>query len=183
MSAAEEYERRRHIWTDSQAHLEYMHETVLRYRQATVIELGVAHGNTTSALLSAASEAGGLLYSCDIQQPFVPADWRRDPHWRLFIGDDLSHRALEFMPARCDVLFVDSDHSYEHVWHTMELYLPRVKPGGVALFHDTQWIPGGDTDLGWPGGAVAQVLTGYCQEHGLTWENRPLSYGLGVIRL
>jgi predicted O-methyltransferase YrrM len=181
VNAAEEYRHRLGIWTDSQAHLEFLHETVLAYSRPAVIELGVAHGNTTSALLAACGQGSGLLYSCDVRMPHVPASWCADPHWSLFIGDDLSAEALEFMPAQCDVLFVDSDHSYEHVLRTMELYMPRVKPGGIALFHDTQWVPG-DVDLGRPEGRVAHAISAYCESHRLSWENRPGSYGLGVVR-
>jgi predicted O-methyltransferase YrrM len=174
---------------DTQAHLPFLHETVLAYDKPAVIELGIQAGNSNCALLSAAEKRGGILYSCDLQtrgqlQARLPHDrveWWDHPSWRVFHGDDLSPEALAWMPEQCDVLFTDSDHSYGHVLATLEAYLPRVKPGGVALFHDTQWeYP--STDLGKPGGEVARALDEYCGKNGLTWENRPGSYGLGMIR-
>ena len=80
------------------------------------------------------------------------------------------------------MLFVDSDHSYGHVTGVLGAHLARVKPGGAALFHDTQFrYP--DVDLGEPTGEVAKALDDWCGSRGIAWENRPGSYGMGVIRL
>ena len=65
MSAAEEYRRRLGQHSDIRGHLEFLHETALAYPEPVIIELGVAWGNSTSALLSAAGEAGGALWSVD----------------------------------------------------------------------------------------------------------------------
>lgn len=35
-----------------------------------------------------------------------------------------------------DLLFIDGDHSYEGVSRDIAAWLPYVKPGGVAIFHD-----------------------------------------------
>lgn len=193
MSVLTEYQYRLAIRTDIQSHLPYLHDTVLGYRSPVVIELGIQAGNSTSALLSAAGEREGALYSCDIQSREqlraglsggnrrVPEEWWDLPYWHVFHGSDLSAGALAWMPAECDVLFVDTDHSEEHTVAVMEAYMLRVKLGGVALFHDTQWVPG-DTDLGKPDGPVARGINRYCRNNGLAWENRPGSYGLGIIK-
>lgn len=187
VSAASEYQRRLTIWSDIQGHLPFLYETAAAYRNPVVIELGVAWGNSTSALLSAVSEAGGALWSVDIGElratHMIPEDWWDDPRWKFLKADDLSGEAQNWLPAECDVLFVDSDHSYDHVAAVLSTYMPRVKAGGIALFHDTQWHTPGDVDSGRPDGQIAQAITRYCEESGLTWENRPGSYGLGVIRL
>lgn len=193
VSAAEEYRHRLGIWTDIQGHLEFMHSTVLEYHHPAVVELGIQAGNSTCALLSAAKGAGGRLWSCDIRNREelagetsgglrrVPDDWWDDPAWNVFCGDDLSAETLAWMPAQCDVLFIDSDHSYEHVRGVLDVYVPRVKPGGTVLLHDTHWVPG-DDDLPAPDGPVAQALTAYCDMHGLSWEDRPGFYGMGIVR-
>lgn len=179
---------------DIHGHLEFMHETVLEYENPVVIELGIQAGNSTSALLSAVQIAGGVLHSCDIQtrehlgversggDRRVPDDWWDLREWHVFHGSDLSAEALAWMPEQCDILFVDSDHSYEHVGDVLTAYMPRLKASGTALFHDTQYQSPGDIDLGEPKGVIAQAINEYCGAHGLTWENRPGFYGLGVIR-
>ena len=189
-----EYQYRLNIITDIRGHLEFMHNTVQLYEQPVVIELGIQAGNSTSALLSAAQLNDGQLWSCDIQDRGklatersggdrrVPEDWWDEPSWHVFCGDDLSVNALMWMPDQCNVLFIDSDHSYEHVLAVLAVYVPRVVRGGIVLLHDTHWIPG-DTDLPYPSGPITKALNKYCSTRNLTWEDRPGSYGMGIINI
>ena len=48
------------------------------------------------------------------------------------------------LPGEVDVFFLDTSHEYEHTLAELRAYMPRVAPGGIALFHDTNL-------LGWPG--------------------------------
>lgn len=198
-----EFERRRDTNTvrdgarwypcDIQGHLQFMHDTVRSYDRPVVVELGVQAGNSTSALLSAAALAGGTLCSVDLQtreelESRPEGDrvcWWGSPNWKTLLGtSDLSAEALEWLPDTFDVLFVDSDHSEEHAYTTLRAYMPRLKPGGTALFHDTHYVHDfrGDVDLGRPDGWVGRALARYCAEQGLEWENRTGFYGMGVIR-
>lgn len=38
--------------------------------------------------------------------------------------------------ASLDLVFIDADHSYEAVKRDIELWLPKVKPGGILAGHD-----------------------------------------------
>lgn len=170
---------------DSHGHLAYMHGVVTSYWQPVVIELGVAHGNTTSALLAGVEQTRGELWSCDLPDAAhlkVPSVFRDSPQWHLLLGDDVSQVILDQMPKTCDVLFVDSDHTTEHVLAVMEAYMPRVRAGGVAMFHDTEWEHP-STQLPGPTGEVARAINLFCWKHSQPWENRHGSYGLGVIKL
>jgi len=194
----QEFQLRLSIWTDIQGHLEFMYDTVLEYDAPVVIELGVQAGNSTSALLAAVMLNGGMLYSCDVQgraqlaigDPPGSGGLRRVPdlwwelssYWKFLQGSDTSMGMLRRMPQGCDVLFVDTEHTAEHVYSVMEAYMPRLRPGGIALFHDTHWVPG-DADMPGPSGPVATGISQYCTAHGLSWEDRPGSYGMGVIRV
>lgn len=196
----EEYLARLDLWSDIQGHLRFMRETVVQYNSPTVIELGIQAGNSTSALLAGVLVSKGTLYSCDIQTREqlklgvvpgsggwrrIPDDWWDLPYWKTLCGttgDDLSAEALAWMPEECDVLFVDTEHTTEHVLAVMDEYMPRVKEGGVALFHDTHWTPG-DVESPIPDGPVAAGIDQYCSAHGIPWEDRPGSYGMGVVQL
>lgn len=184
--AAGEYQRRvaDGWWIDTRGHLPFLHQTALSYEMPVIIELGVDVGNTTSALLSAVEQVNGMLWSCDIADASVkvPAEFVASPHWHLLHGDDCSLEILKQMPDQCEVLYVDTDHTTEHTLAVMNAYVPRVKPGGIALFHDTEWeYPA--TQLPGPTSTVAAGITQYCEEHNLTWENHHGYYGLGVVRL
>ena len=109
--------------------------------------------------------------------------WRDCPGWTFVQGDDMDEAVQARLPAEVDVLFVDSSHEHIHTLEECRAYVPRLAPGGVALFHDTKlrsW-PGYD----WQGeiAPVWQALDDYCAETGLSWENLPGEYGLGVVRL
>jgi predicted O-methyltransferase YrrM len=53
-----------------------------------------------------------------------------------------------------NMIFVDGDHSYEHCHADVEVWLPRIKDGGIMSFHDYQ-------EPRWPGvgQAIDELLT------------------------
>lgn len=157
--------------SDISLHLPFLHDSA---QDATVIELGVRTGNSTAAFLAAGAE----VWSVDTEGPAVPAEWHEDPRWHFLCGDDLSAEILDGLPAEVGVVFIDTVHTYEHTLAELRAYAPRA--ARLVVLHDTQWTAGRDT--GTPDGPVAQAIDTYCLEAGLTWENRPGSYGLGVIR-
>jgi cephalosporin hydroxylase len=172
----EDYARRCGQRSDISLHMPYLHE---RARGATVIELGVRTGNSTCAFLA----AGADLWSCDINLPDVPDSWGLDlPNWHFVHGPSISVPVVTRLPWRCDLLFVDASHEFADTLAELRVYVPRVRPGGVVLMHDTQLARDG-RDLGSPEGPVALALTRFCFEAGLLWSNRPGSFGLGVIEI
>jgi predicted O-methyltransferase YrrM len=183
-------------WSDIQDHLQFLHDAVLVYPRAQVIELGVRSGNSTSALLSAVQETGGHLWSCDLRgqgewphnSPFPP-EWLELPEWTFLAGDSVSEQVLAQMPAVADVAFMDTSHTFDQQLAELTAYVPRVRPGGVVLVHDTQCVydPGSGREFRATAeaeGEVARALDAYCELAGLTWVNRhsePTWYGLGVL--
>ena len=185
MSILEEYQRRLGEWSDIQDHMPFLHETVLSYPAPSVIELGVRSGNSTSALLSAAELAGGYLWSCDTREPDVPSEWFGSPRWAFIPGSSLGQHTLFLMPKLVEVVFIDSSHEFDQTLAELLEYVPRVRPGGVVLLHDTQFLPP-STSLPEPGGPVTEAIHAFCVKTGRTWENRksaPGWYGLGMIRV
>lgn len=169
MDIAEDYRARCAEDSDISLHLPFLYDSA---QGATVIELGVRTGNSTAAFLAAGAE----VWSVDTGEPQVPGEWRGNPRWHFLLGDDLHPSVRAALPARCDVLFIDTSHTYEHTLAELRAYAPRAR---LVLLHDTQWA--GGIDIGTPTGPVARALDDYCVEAGLRWENRAGSYGLGVI--
>jgi len=175
--------------SDIREYLPFLHrEAAGRDTLGRVIELGTRKGNSTLAFLAAVEKRhlGGHVWSVDVsdcaRDPEGMAPWARHPLWTFIRGDDMDPAVQAQLPARCDVLFIDTSHEYDHTLAELRAYMPRVAPGGVALFHDVNvydW-PG----YGWTGDVppVQQALNEYCAEVGLNWENMPGKYGLGVIR-
>jgi cephalosporin hydroxylase len=187
----EEFTARLGQHSDIMDHLQFMHDTVLRYPDPVVIELGVRTGNSTSALLSAVTRQGhGALWSADAEPSQVMGYWHDIPAWHFMRGDSVSPAVLEWMPPQADVVFTDTSHTYAQQLAELRAYVPRVRPGGTVLVHDTQCVPygppGSDCFLPRPGpeGPVTEALDAYCKETGLAWENRHSEdgfYGLGII--
>ena len=173
-------------WSDVQEYLPFLHKTAHSYERVRVLELGARQGNSTLAFLSAALMVSGSVVSVDVDPVADFSEgmlrWRDCPWWTFIQGDDMDVTVQSLLPAQCDVLFVDTSHEYGHTLAELRAYMPRVAPGGVALFHDTRifgtWSQPGDTIP-----PVARALDDYCAEAGFSWENLEGEYGLGVINV
>lgn len=182
MSISDDYGERYAPRSDIKGHMPFLRQTAEAYEHPVVIELGTRSGNSTVAFLAGMMHNGGELWSVDLDAAEVPAHWHDLPNWHFLQADDDSNEAMQWLPLRCDALFIDTVHSLTHTRRELEIYAPRVRPGGVILLHDTEWEDPA-VQLDHPTGEVAQALTAFCEARGLRWENRPGSYGLGVVRL
>jgi predicted O-methyltransferase YrrM len=182
-----DYHVRLKVSSDIVAHLAELHEHACRPEVPVIIELGVRTGQSTAAFLAALEVKGaGHLWSVDIAEPRVPEHWRRLDRWHLRIGHDLDPGVLDWAPQQCDVLFIDTSHDYEHTLAELRAYVPRVRPGGVVLCHDTELMQPLPQEVGYrpqPPYPVLNALQTYCTESGMDWENRPGCSGLGVIQI
>jgi cephalosporin hydroxylase len=156
-------------WSDIQMHLPMLRQCA----KNNAVEIGVRDGISTAALLVGVAGAGGHVWSVDvIDASKLYAD---DPHWTFIQGHSVldSERIFQILQHRAlDLLFIDSDHSYQTTLDELRLYAPLVKPGeGKILLHDT--------DLG--GAGVRGALEDYAREI----DRRPSywsgSFGLGEL--
>ena len=172
-------------WSDIQEYMMFLYETAKSYPNVRVLELGARKGNSTSAFLAAAVAVNGSVTSVDIDrvtdypemQPFIG-----NTAWRFEHGSDTDETVQACLPVEVDVLFIDTSHEYDHTLEELHAYMPRVAPGGVALFHDTNLFGWGGNPPVEGQSEVKQALDTYCSQTGLTWENLPGRYGLGMIR-
>jgi predicted O-methyltransferase YrrM len=155
---------------------------------AHILELGTRTGNSTAAFLAALDiDRRGHLWSIDADRPQVPAYWHDNPYWSFLQADDLSDEAQAWAPKHVEVLFIDTSHTYEHTLAELRMWVPRVRPGGVVLMHDTEFAPPAVWGIDPHESAVGRALDDYCAERrkagdDLEWRNRPGCYGLGVMR-
>ena len=62
--------------------------------------------------------------------------------WEFYM--DYSYRVHSlFQDEHFDFIFIDGDHTYEAVSQDFELYLPKVKKGGLIFMHDSRMNRGG----------------------------------------
>jgi predicted O-methyltransferase YrrM len=119
-------------------------------------EIGSFKGESSVHLAAGARRAGALpVFAID---PFRPNRGSEtfDDYWSEFVRTirvcgledfvvplaDYSQNVVDrFDDGELDLLFIDGDHSYEGVKRDYELYVSKVKPGGLILFHDATYGP------------------------------------------
>ena len=101
-------------------------------RPRVVVELGTDRGASTLSMLSALKNEG-VIYTVDIVDKF-PIEHKQI---RKYIGNDLG-TFMELQPECINLLFIDSDHTGEHVKNLLDVYLPLVKIGGVVALDDIE---------------------------------------------
>lgn len=174
LKLSEQYELLADTPSDIVEHLPYFFE--LATDATTVIELGVRSGTSTVAWL-AGLEGHGHLWSVDIE----PAPPITANDWTFLQGDDCA--IADRLPDLVDVVFIDTSHHYQHTLCELATFVPKVRPGGVVLLHDTELeIPEG-APADDPRFPVKTAVSEFCAAHGLGWVNRPNCYGLGIISI
>ena len=177
MSWLPDYQRAAAQSTDIAHYLPILFGYAARYPGVRIVELGTDIGESTTALLAAAQVAEGHVWSVD-HNPRIEFARVHDAHSGMgrwtWICDDTRAAAAK-VPGRIDVLFVDASHLYDETCAEIEVYLPKVVPGGVALFHDTD-KPGTDDK-------VREALDDTLQQWNLTWHEIPGRCGLGVVHV
>jgi cephalosporin hydroxylase len=130
-----EYERRCGDKSDISDHLPRLFQEADQ-PEVWVLELGVRSGNSTAAFLAAAEKNNGQVWSVDIARPRVPQEFFQSAYWTCIEGNDLE--LAELLPVAVDVLFIDTSHAYKQTLLELEMFAPRVRPGGKIILHDTE---------------------------------------------
>lgn len=157
--------------------------TLFHAARGTVLELGVGEGRSTSAFLAGLEARGeGRLISVDSRQlDVMPAH----PRHRFICADSLDGESIRggcagwVSPgfarspplAFLDVLFIDTDHTYERTSRELHYWGPTVRTGGVILLHDTRSSP-----------EVMKAMIDFCRDRPwLPFREQSHNNGLGHI--
>jgi hypothetical protein len=127
------YDKIRAAGTDVHDHLPRFRALVQATHAMRVIELGVRGGASTVAWLAELERTGGQLWAVDIGNP--PLAHRR----MTFVqGSSVAVGTLAQLPRYADVVFIDTDHTFELTLAELSLYAPIAAAGGGCLvLHDT----------------------------------------------
>ena len=108
----------------------------------TILEIGAADGGSSVILAAQAAEREGRLYSIEgnpkaLMLANLAAYGLQDrctllPAWSPWLGP-----LEQQIPARVDLLFIDGRHDIRWCLVDYHYWEPRVRPGGVIVFHDT----------------------------------------------
>ncbi len=124
---------------DISQHLVTLALLIIEFGLKEIVELGTRSGNSTLTLLEAARQINGRVLSIDMdecretQQKVATAGLADG--WRFIQMADLEVPD-EQLPPHIDLLFIDTNHLYDHTMAELRKYAPTVRPGGWIAFHD-----------------------------------------------
>jgi predicted O-methyltransferase YrrM len=138
-------------WID---HLPFAYDLVAALRPGLLVELGTHKGLSYFTFCQAMKEHAidGVCYAVDTfegddhtakydESVFKSVNAHNREHYhgfsyllRMLFDDALTHFAAESV----DIVHVDGLHTYEAVSEDFANWLPKVRPGGLMLFHDVQ---------------------------------------------
>lgn len=117
------------------------------------LEIGSYLGASSIVIASALTSMKQKLYCVDTWENDAMTEGKRDT-FREF-SDNVSNFSSLIVPLRgtsldkslnfsesLDYIFFDGDHSYEGIKSDVDAWLPRLRPGGIAIFHDYGWADG-----------------------------------------
>jgi cephalosporin hydroxylase len=131
--------------SDITDHLPALFCEVLKATPKLVVELGTRGGDSTKAILSAASRSGAKVLSVDVDDcsSVVSASEFREI-WSFVQADDVAFAGSfkswcesNGFPSIIDVLFIDTSHEYEHTVQEIEAWFPLLAENATVIFHDT----------------------------------------------
>lgn len=108
-----------------------------------VVEIGVWAGKSSSAILQASRIK---KFHVDLVDPWVWMETKGEPlfhetakhftdcDYRVF--KKYSEEAAGMISGPLDMVHIDGDHQLDGVLRDCDLWLPKLKPGGLACFHD-----------------------------------------------
>lgn len=122
--------------------------------RATVVEIGVWHGVTTSVLRKAMAPEG-VLWAVDpfpagrlgfsLQRPIARSEVRRIRNgrvrWIRTTGIEAAEVYRQAGGPAVELIFIDGDHSYEGLVRDWRAWSPLVARGGVVCLHDSRSTP------------------------------------------
>ncbi|KKM86892.1 hypothetical protein LCGC14_1274500 [marine sediment metagenome] len=175
---------RNHKSTNS--HMITLFAAAISIHAQKILELGMGSGNCTLALLQAAHFTDGTVESVDYQTDSYEG-FRCPSKFRdrlLFHQSD----ALEFLrnlPSDkiYDLVFIDDDHTYDHVKQEIDLIEPHVTPHSIILMHDAmvKSVPNYNNSKEPQHCGVAKSLASLSRDK---WEyfTMPICHGLTFLR-
>lgn len=150
----QKFEPKRMVFSTWVDHMAFAYDLVECIRPRVVVELGTYNGLSFFTFCQSMKEndVEGMCYAVDT--------WEGDSHtggYDTTIIDDVRAHAREhyrgitylmqmyfneavqhFDDESIDLLHVDGLHTYEAVKEDFETWYPKVRPGGIILFHDIE---------------------------------------------
>jgi len=134
----------RHEWNSEDECGLFLAALIKMAKYSTVLEVGVFEGETSQHLINALPK-GGHYVGIDINDyrtsATITAMASKGKSIDFILGNSLEE--LKKLPsAHFDLIFIDADHSFEHVIQEFKIAEHLVSKDGVIILHDTIHLEG-----------------------------------------
>ena len=166
-----------------------LYDEVKNITNGTIVELGSYIGESARVLLINAESNNNQIYGVDVSFDSLSSEVLNDPRYNTILGD--SSTIGKYWESEVDLLFIDTFHIRQQVMSELHYWYPKVKQGGVIVFHDTNWpedkrdVYGG---IAWP--RVEEAIFDFFGIAKLNYEddyievkNYPERWGLTTVRI
>ncbi len=123
-----------------------------------------------TAVLCEALGGPNVLYECFAANVGELLDDVIIPHRKRSL--ELAKSWNTFRWGKLDLVFLDGDHSYDHVRADIQAWLPHLRGGGIIAGHDYGIVLKGTTTPRFPGVKRAVDELGGCEVKGTVWWKR-----------
>lgn len=98
-----------------------------------LVDLGVRFGVSSGVMMDATEDAGARVVGVDVGASPFGINYR----YTFLQCDSIS--ASQLIPPPIFLCFIDTIHVKEQVLAELHHYWPKIRVGGYAVFHDTEW--------------------------------------------
>jgi predicted O-methyltransferase YrrM len=108
-------------------------------KKIKILEFGVDKGISTSLFLKYCEKTNSKLFSIDIidySKLFKNKNWKF-----LRSRDDNKENINRFLNSSVDIIFLDTEHTAEHVEKILYMYFNKLKINGLFIIDDISWLP------------------------------------------
>jgi predicted O-methyltransferase YrrM len=134
----------RHDWNSENECGLFMANLIKMAQYKTTLEIGVFEGETAQHLIKALPK-GGQYVGIDINDYRTPATklYMQEGGKSIdFVLGNSLEELTKLPKAHFDLIFIDADHSFEHVLQEFKLAETLVSEDGVIILHDTIHLEG-----------------------------------------
>jgi len=161
-------------------HLGPMFYISLLTRAKVMVELGTGHGDATSMFNEVAKITDGMVYTIDISSEVLGRERLKNEPRVVFILSDSIKATESWDKGDIDVLYCDSDHSYERVYGELmawEKFHPK-----VVFVHDPLLPDRAEPPQNWDTPTFPYfAMRDYCKKSGRVFFCFNFPQGLGLI--
>lgn len=151
---------------DTSVYYKYLYNILSKFKgeETFTVELGTFKGRSTAFLAEGNPDGKVLTVDLSPQEEFKSVNAKYS-NVESFLGRSDSKELLDSIPdGSVDICYFDTEHEYGVVSKEVEVWLPKIKSGGIMLFDDVymndgmkkfwreqSYKKGSSTDLHWTG--------------------------------